>query len=169
MAEDAPGRAVRDCCFTFYDADHAEDCSLIQRRTELPAGRYVVDKDGIIQDGMYKGIQIAVPREHWSPAQKVMRSDMERVEEELMQQDPTLTRRQQEPVQLDSALDEVLGSSVKDDGSELSQYGQFLRQVPELALQIISTEPDLVMGLGQWRAVQNMVESAILRGYQEHA
>jgi len=94
-----------------------------------------------------------------------MRTDMEQLEDRLMKQDPGLHRRLEDSVQLNIAVDEVLGE--ERDGSELSAYGAFQREVPGMALTIISAHPSLVMGLADWRVVQTMIEEGIVLGYDQ--
>jgi len=101
----------------------------------------------------------------YSPAQRTMRTDMEQLEDRLMKQDPGLHRRLEDSVQLNIAVDAVLGE--ERDGSELSAYGAFQREVPGMALTIISAHPSLVMGLADWRVVQTMIEEGIVLGYDQ--
>ena len=93
----------------------------------------------------------------YSPAQKIMREDME-----------------QGTVTLGSVFDEELGVMANSidtaerpvgEETELSSYGEFIRSVPNLALDIIH-DRDLVLSLKQWHVVQMMVQEGIRRGYQ---
>ena len=71
----------------------------------------------------------------------------------------------QEIMRHEMSLGQVLDEVVGPQESQLSEYGEFDRKVPNLALDIIA-QHDLVLSLKQWHTVQAMIEQGIRIGWE---
>ncbi|QKN87761.1 hypothetical protein IXEL_61 [Microbacterium phage Ixel] len=117
-------------------------------------------KDGAIQKPSKKHKKKArslrdMAFETTQAAQTVMRHEME--------------RGVHKPQRLGEVLDEVVGPQPdQGDASELSDYGLFEQDVPNLALEVIDQHGQgLRTGMREWAIIQGMVEAGIRRGYAE--
>lgn len=116
-------------------------------------------------------------RKGLTPAQQRMKTDLEARVDQLVE---TARKRVAAGADLDSlrgvaaqgvaklsdVLTETVGKASHAD-STLSAFGQFQRDVPNIAHEVINTEP-LELSLAEWQVVQRLVEKALVRGYNEH-
>lgn len=93
---------------------------------------------------------------HLSKSQQTMRQEMLDKRAVLNEHD---VLRGYEPKALGAVVDDLLGA-------ELTLDGQFANSVPERCYEIINDPANhLVLSLQQWQVVQNMMERAMLTGY----
>jgi hypothetical protein len=79
-----------------------------------------------------------------------------------------MARGLHQPMRAGAVIDEIVGDPVQlpqEAGSELSEYGRFMQDVPRIALEIIDQHGSGIRtGMREWATIQTMIEEGIRRG-----